>query len=67
VWPLDLDGRDLLQEFGLWAFFSFLLMQFSEVSNSQSVRSGDVWSLGLDGQYLLQEFGLLAFFPCFLV
>jgi hypothetical protein len=59
--PLVLDGRDLLREFGLQAFFSCFLAQFSEVSNSQSERSGDVWPLDLDGRDLLREFGLRAF------
>jgi hypothetical protein len=61
AWPLVLDGRDLLREFGLQAFFFCLFTQSSEVSNSRSVRSGDTWPLDLDGQYLLQEFGLRAF------
>jgi hypothetical protein len=61
VCPLVLDGRDLLQEFRLRAFFSYLLAQSSEVSNSRSVRSGDVWPLDLDDQDLLWEFELRAF------
>jgi hypothetical protein len=61
-WPLDLDGRDSLREFRLWAFFFYFLTQSFEVSNSQSERSGDAWPLDLDGRDSLQEFRLRAFF-----
>jgi hypothetical protein len=42
-------------------------MQFSEVLNSQSERSGDAWPLDLDDRDSLQSLGFRPFFFCFLV
>ena len=66
--PIDL--RSMVQNyFGSLGFrsFSFLLMRFFEVSNSQSVRPGAVCPLVLDDRDLLREFGLRSFFSCLLV
>jgi hypothetical protein len=58
---VKINDSQLLWEFGLWAFFFCLLAQFSEVSNSQSERFGDVWPLVLDDRDLFREFELQAF------
>jgi hypothetical protein len=64
--PLVLDDQDLLREFELQDFFSYLLAQFYEVSNSRGERSGAVCPLVLEGRDLLQEFELQAFSSAFL-